>query len=454
MKIHASTKSEQGQAMMLVIGITALLSVLAIAMIGVIISENTRSAHAVTLQTAFQAAEAGIDNYTSKLVEDHLYYAHYVGAAEATRRSSGGTLVSAGSPWSYDLNWTYPKGHDTWQPLSNNYEYNLEIIPPSATSTNSISILATGRPTGDTNTADWRSVQTLVRPASLADFMMFSDQSVSYGSTATTNGNIYSNGSVTHDGTASKNIYGYGGVSGSVNLQNGAKTYSGSAAVKGAIPDAPINFSSFLGSLIDVQSASQSGGVYLNNTGVAAWQVTFQSNGTFTVQSCSPATGQSDVAAASPKCGSATTYTVPSNGAIYSPQTVILSGQVHGRVTVASNNNIDIGGNISYVTPGQDVLGMIAANDVVICHWVPNDLTWTGASLAQSGSWRSYNSDGSHGTMTYSGATATKLGGYMTMFNTRIYTYDPNLLYLPPPWFPTLEQTYTTLLFRQVPPTP
>ena len=86
-----------------------------------------------------------------------------------------------------------------------------------------------------------------------------------------------------------------------------------------------------------------------------------------------------------PVCGAATSYNVPSNGAIYSPQTVIVSGQVHGRVTVASNNNIDIGGGTSYVTPGQDVLGMIAANSVIVGDWVPNNLNWTGAILAQSG---------------------------------------------------------------------
>ena len=34
---------------------------------------------------------------------------------------------------------------------------------------------------------------------------------------------------------------------------------------------------------------------------------------------------------------------------------------------------------------------------------------------------------------------------------TRVYNYDANLLYLPPPWFPTFPNSYTTLLFRQVP---
>ena len=59
-----------------------------------------------------------------------------------------------------------------------------------------------------------------------------------------------------------------------------------------------------------------------------------------------------------PTCGAATTYNVPSNGAIYSNQTVIIGGTgsnasvVNGRVTVTSNNNIVIGNNISY-QPGR-----------------------------------------------------------------------------------------------------
>jgi hypothetical protein len=230
--------------------------------------------------------------------------------------------------------------------------------------------------------------------------------------------------------------------------------YNGATAVKGAMPNAPISFSGFLASLVSIQNAAQNGGVYLNNTSVAAWQLIFNTNGTFTAQACQPASGQTDVAAATPVCGAATTYNVPSNGAIYSPQTVIVSGVVNGRVTVASNNNLDIGGNISYVTPGQDVLGMIAENNIVVCYWAPSNLTWTGASLAETGDWQSYNSDGSHGTMTYTGSVATYGGGFMTMFTTRVYNYDPNLLFLAPPWFPAVDDSYTTVLFHEVAPTP
>jgi hypothetical protein len=37
------------------------------------------------------------------------------------------------------------------------------------------------------------------------------------------------------------------------------------------------------------------------------------------------------------------------------------------------------------------------------------------------------------------------------MFNTRVYSYDTSLLYLPPPWFPVIEDAYTVILFRELP---
>ena len=38
----------------------------------------------------------------------------------------------------------------------------------------------------------------------------------------------------------------------------------------------------------------------------------------------------------------------------------------------------------------------------------------------------------------------------MSMFRTRVYQYDDSLLYLQPPWFPTVEDAYTVLLQREL----
>jgi hypothetical protein len=121
-------------------------------------------------------------------------------------------------------------------------------------------------------------------------------------------------------------------------------------------------------------------------------------------------------------------------------------------VTIGTNNNVYIKGDISYGTPGQDVLGLVAANDVIIGEYTPDDLTWTAAVIAQSGTWKTYVQDGSHDTMTFTGSSTTADGGSMTMFDERVYGYDSNLHHLPPPWFPVIEDSYTTLLFRELAP--
>ena len=59
---------------------------------------------------------------------------------------------------------------------------------------------------------------------------------------------------------------------------------------------------------------------------------------------------------------------------------------------------------------------------------------------------------GTHGTMTFTGSTATNGGGSMSMFNTRVYNYDTNLLWLTPPWFPTVDKPYTVLMQREITP--
>jgi hypothetical protein len=70
-------------------------------------------------------------------------------------------------------------------------------------------------------------------------------------------------------------------------------------------------------------------------------------------------------------------------------------------------------------------------------------------------------------TMTYNGSTITNGttanpdptdpgpgstgGGCMSSYDKRNYNYDKTLLYLPPPWFPTIDTPYKVLLFRELP---
>jgi Tfp pilus assembly protein PilX len=463
----SALRREEGVTMILMVLIVALLGVLSMAMLNMIQAESGRANDAVARDASFQAAEAGVHAYMSKLVDDSSFYAHYLAKGESTRRASGGTSV-AGSPdanvaWTSGLGntWTYPNGFDTWEPLGNGYEYSLQITPPTPGQAG-IDIVAEGRKSGATT--DMRKVEALVRPAGVTDFQMLANADITYGTAATTKGKIYAGKdasgtkhNVTHNGIAYADIYAEGTVSGSVQLMNGAKRYDSTTnpSIRTVIAN-PINFASFMSSLVDISNAAQAAGVHLNNSGADAWWLKFSSNGTFTAQTCTK-NGTSNIEAVLPVCsGTITTYNVPSNGAIYVAQSAIVSnattsGGVKGRVTVASNNNIVIADNINPVTSGTDVLGLVAANEMIVAQWCPMNLTWTAATISENGQWRSASNDGSHGTMTFTGSTATYGGGSMSMFATRVYQFDPTLLYLQPPWFPVIGDSLTTLMFRELP---
>jgi Tfp pilus assembly protein PilX len=468
-----TARRQDGFAMVMVVAFIALLGILATSLIDIVQAEATHSRSTLTRDAAYEAAEAGIDDYIAKLIDDRLYETHFVHPGESTRQGgANGQLVAAGQAWpqAAGSTWTYPRGKDAWYgatQLGNGYEYNLEVFPPSSSSP-LLRILSTGRPQGDTDRRDWRELETLVRPSSVSDFQMVADADISYGSTATTYGKIYagvdSSGvahSVNHGGTAYGDIYAEGSVTGNPRLMNGAAKY-GAATIRTVIKT-PINFNNFLASLVDIHSAAGAGGIVEDNASVNAWWLTFQSSGKVLIQPCTKASGTYALGDRIPTCTAGTLFNLPSNGAIYIGQPVIVSGQVNGRVTVGSNSDVYVGGNLSYFQSGDDVLGLVASHSVIVPQWVPANLTWRAAVIAQSGTFRSYGSDpqthttepdyvgdGRLGTMTFTGATATYGGGSMGLFGTRVYQYDSTLLYLPPPWFPTIQDAFTIVLAREV----
>lgn len=203
---------------------------------------------------------------------------------------------------------------------------------------------------------------------------------------------------------------------------------------------------------------------------------------------------------------------VPSNGAIYTGQDAIISwptaikdfsatsndssptSQVNGRVTVASATDILIGGDVHYASESSsdgiggandDVLGLIAQNNITFPQYAPLALWWRAATVAVSGAWGDYacqngpdrgNSSSMTfvGTATYgsnTGCMHSPSGGYGynssgSLKNVYRITDDgtapscpstaplcttyTSLKYLNPPWFPPLNGI-ETVLFREVP---
>jgi hypothetical protein len=122
-------------------------------------------------------------------------------------------------------------------------------------------------------------------------------------------------------------------------------------------------------------------------------------------------------------------------------------------VTVASNDDIVVANDIYLVTPGQDVLGLVAKNNLYVAKYTPDPLTWSAGVIAQTGTWRARDWSGTNKSlMTFRGMAATDDGGsFAGMFDVRDYGYDANFEWLPPPWFPVVEDAYTVLFFRELP---
>ena len=130
-----------------------------------------------------------------------------------------------------------------------------------------------------------------------------------------------------------------------------------------------------------------------------------------------------------------------------------MSEPVNGRVTVGSGQDIVVAGNIAPVTAGDDVIGLVAYSDLWVAAYAPNTLTWNAAVLVQTNTWHSTGaSHGAGSVMTFTGSAATATGGSFSEYASRIYAYDPNLQFLSPPWFPSIDDTYTVAFFREVAP--
>jgi hypothetical protein len=408
------------------------------------------------------------------LLENKSFYNQYLSKGEVTRVATNGTRVSsspnAAVAWSLGATWGYSSTRDGWSnDVGNGYQYSLKVYPAAAGGDGTTKIVVVGRPMNSTDKTTWRAIETVIRPASLADFQMFSASNVSYGDTASTYGKVYAGvdnagnrHNIDHNGKAYADLMAEGSITVDADtVQPGVKRYTrtGSPSLD-QVPGlaTPPSFNSFLTSLSDVQRAAQSGGIYLNDATADAWRLTFRVSGTtgmVDVQKCTKTSGN-DVGAVAPTCGAITSYVLPTNGAIYTQQNVLVGGVIGGRVTVVSATNLYVVDNITYAVSGEDVFGMVAQNDVIVARYAPDQLTWRGAALAQSGARHSYdNSETKPSTSkaTFIGSTTTYGSPYMNMYHDRDYIWDDTLRYLQPPWFPSLGNVYTIVLSREVPPT-
>jgi len=140
----------------------------------------------------------------------------------------------------------------------------------------------------------------------------------------------------------------------------------------------------------------------------------------------------------------------------------LLGGPVTGRLSVVTENDIYIRGNIVYGTDPAvdpactDALGLISMSDVWVDTTAPNNLVIdavimaTGQTPDANGSFGviNYNSGSPRGTLNVYGGIVQLIRGAVGTFNSgtgqtvtgysKNYSYDPRMLLHPPPYYPVI----------------
>lgn len=158
------------------------------------------------------------------------------------------------------------------------------------------------------------------------------------------------------------------------------------------------------------------------------------------------------------KCYSMSNHTIPNNGVIFVANHIWLEGTINNRkVSIVaaelSDESENTGGkknvflgmdNLLYTnTDGSDIIGVIAQNNVKVIRDSLTNLTIDAALLAKDGRvGRDYYNGTIKNSITINGSIATNLRyGFSytngTGYIIRNLNFDNNLLYYPPPYFPT-----------------
>lgn len=189
-------------------------------------------------------------------------------------------------------------------------------------------------------------------------------------------------------------------------------------------------------------------GIYFNNLD-SGRHITLRTDGTMRVRRVTSIEVGNDI-----KNESAyVTYAIPNDGIIFVEDSVWIDGQINGKkITIVAadlsgGNSADIfiRNDVRYTNyDGKDIIGLVAQKDVEVTRGSEEDLRIDGALLAQSGrvGRDAFSSTYNRDTITVNGSIVTKLRyGFAytdgTGYADRNLIFDNNLLYYPPPYFPT-----------------
>ncbi len=446
-------KKNRGTIVTLVLIFGSIFLMLSGSLLSFILMQHRQSLQRVSWSEAFEISEAGV-NYARW----HLAHA----------------------PSDFNFTGTYDYKDPEGQVLG---KYQLEITAPSGCSP-SIQIKSTGWTVKYPSTK--REISVKYAKTALAKYAFLTNSNVWFGTDEELKGPFHSNGGIRMDGqqnslsTSAKETYTCGQEHGCSPSQTKPGIWGiGEGEDKGLwqFPVPAVDFNSITQDLAKLKADAQNFGIYLSNPVALGFHVRFKNDGTIDVfrvkkvkQKVYGWDGQDWVFESNdfdPEDEDFfANYPLPGNCApIFFENNVWVDGIVKGRVTLVAAElpekpnkmkNIIINGNINYADQNS-VLGIIAQKDILIPLYSPDNLEIRATLLAQKGhvfryyypNWNEdpYKTYAIRNKITTFGSiitntiwTFTWVDSYQNVVsgyrNTEM-SYDSNLTYNPPPYFPT-----------------
>lgn len=379
-----------------------------------------------------------------------------------------------------------PYVHDYFDPQGAKIgQYSLDIEPP----TNGSSIVTISS-TGWTNqyTSVKRKIKVRYGKTSLAKYSFLSNASSWYGAGITVNGRIHSNNGIRMDGvntsliTSAKDTYTCGTETGCFPPTSKPGIWgAGPGGAQGLwqFPYPAIDFDTISFDFATMQTAAQNNGLLLPPSNGQGYHIIFLGDGTFRVNKVLSTNsywaysvpgqgygqpGQGGCRREDQRIANETligTYNVSQIPIIFAEDNLWVEGVVKGRITVvaakfpivSTSLNIWIPNNLTYAAYDHtNVLGLIAEQDIYFARNLPQDFKVDGALIAQKGkiirhgyiSTCGASSEAVKNSLTINGALISYYKSYWNFgsapqsgFITRNINYDADLLYNPPPYFPS-----------------
>ncbi len=473
-KITNKRFRKPGSAIAYALIILAMVSILFTSIIVYISSHLKYSFNRGYREQSFQVAEAGIH-----------YYRWYL--AHATSGMNGGQL---------DAFWTNSSTLGVSGPFEMEYNdpesgkavgrFRIELTAPGQGTT-----IAKIKSTGWTHEFpnSTRSVQARFRRPSWSEYIFLSNSFMNFGDQATVHGKVHSNTGIRFDGIAHNTVSSlvpsfndptHGGSS----LDFGVHTHKNPADPSapsypwsgGTVPNRPdvflggrefpvpeVSFTGVTADLSAMKSAAQSGqGVYFDSTGNGR-RIILKNDGTFDVCTVDTyhnvnlsitrylrASGSGTCSSCSGLC--LRNYPIPNNGVIFVEDNVWVEGSVNNKRISVVAANLSGAGSPADIYIGftnlrvanydcNNKIGLVAQRDITVVKDCPDVFVTDAALLAQTGKVGISQNMSSKNSFTFNGAIASYLQPYfqhgVSGFAVRFYNFDNNLLYCPPPYFPT-----------------